>query len=109
MSKYRFSEIRGKDVPSDCNKFLHDFAMKIKSGPMQYRIDEIERRHLFGTLTVMDATGFIVAECGFRDGVCPMAMLEIPDANTLSAPYTVRFRMSVKNSNVTMDKPERTA
>jgi len=110
MSKHKFSEIRGHEVPSDCNKFLHDFALKIQCGPMQYRIDEIERRRLFGTLVVMDSTRFVVAECGFREGVCPSANLEIPEAGTaLLAPYSVRFRMSVRNPNVTMDKTEKGA
>jgi hypothetical protein len=110
MSKYKFSEIRGREVPEDCNKFLREFAMKIKCGPMLFRVDEIEKRRLFGTLVVMDSSGFVVAECGFREGVCPSANLEVPDTGTaLSAPYSVRFRMSVRNPNVTMDKTDKGA
>lgn len=110
MRKYKYSEIRGKEVPADCNDFLKAFALKIKCGGMTYRIEEIEKRRLFGTLSVMDSTGFVVAECGFRDGLCPMAMLEVPEAGTaLSAPYSVRFRMSVKNDKLFMDKIEKVA
>lgn len=108
MRKYKFSNIRNKDIPEDCNKFLKDFAGKIASADMIARIIEIEKKHLFGTLCVIDATGFLVAECGFRDGVCPMAMLEMPNPGTpIKGPFTVRFRMSQKNMMIFMDKPEK--
>jgi hypothetical protein len=74
---------------------------------MEERIEAIERGRLFGTLVVLDASGFTVAECHFREGVCPNAMLEREAGVPIVGPFRVRFRENKRNKNVVMDRPEK--
>jgi hypothetical protein len=101
---YKFSEIRKGAIPTDANDFIKRFAARLGCTAMGDRIVDIESAHLFGTLSVLDNTGFIVAECSFRDGVCPTAMLERESGVPLVGPFRVRFRESKRNKNVIMDK-----
>ena len=103
-SSYRFSEIRKGEIPDDANGFIKRFAEKLNCKAMLDRIAAIEGRRLFGTLSTIDSTGFVVAECSFREGVCPTAMLETEWGVAIKGPFTVRFRESVKNKKIFMDK-----